>query len=117
MIVIPESVFVGCYILVIYLLLQHFIPFTLILLFLVGFLKHFLGYWIGLHQYICGIKKATQNYLISDSIIEGIVVTLVTLALSFFVDIRLAVFLTGVLLHLFAEILGFHAYFIKYRCN
>ena len=44
-----------------------------IYLFIIGFLKHLLGYYIGLHNYYCNNDKNNINgYIIKDSILEGI---------------------------------------------
>ena len=48
-----ESILVGIYSVIIYLFIQYFISsFTLSLL-IVGFLKHYLGYYIGIHNLYC----------------------------------------------------------------
>lgn len=114
-----ESIFVGFYILSIFLILQIFIPICMLLLFITGFLKHFLGYVLRIHEYYCSYKsnkKSSINHLLTDSIIEGVVVTIVALLLSIIIDIRVAIFITGIFLHLISEQLGLHDFFLKYRC-
>lgn len=115
-----EATFVGFYILSIFLILQLFIPVSMLLLFIVGFLKHFTGYLLGLHEIYCSYKsnkKSSTRHLITDSIVEGAVVTIVALLLSIIIDIRIAIFVTGVLLHLLSEVFGIHDFFLKTRCD
>ena len=42
-------------------------------LFFVGFFKHYLGYYLGLHDYYCNNNKNNKNkYIITDSIFRRI---------------------------------------------
>ena len=41
-------------------------------LFIIGFFKHYLGYYLGLHDNYCNNNKNNKNkYIINDSILEG----------------------------------------------
>lgn len=72
-----EAAFVGLYCLVVYVLLSP----QKYMWFLFGFVKHFTGYVIGLHNYYCKYgyackadsnKHASSKYLVLDSIVEGL---------------------------------------------
>jgi hypothetical protein len=128
-----ESIFVGIYTLLVYLLIYAIIPFKnmQILFFTVGFLKHLLGYYLHLHNYYCNYgdacksvylnsesKKAYENsieYLLMDSLLEGGLF----LIISFFINESTphTFFLIGFLLHIIFEILGLHTKFCKEKCN
>ena len=73
-------------------------------LFITGFLKHFMGYYLGIHSLYCRRKMTTKN-LLRDSILEGLV---------FYVihpNTPMNVVLTGSVLHLGAEVTGMHSRF------
>jgi len=73
-------------------------------LFITGFLKHFMGYYFGIHSLYCQ-RKMTNRDLLRDSIIEGLV---------FYVihpNTPMNVVLTGSVLHIGAEVTGLHSRF------
>jgi len=120
-----ESLFIGLYSCVIYLL----VSFTTnssnfnLLLFTVGFLKHFLGYYLKIQDYYCNScltnskSKTTTTKLIVESILEGGVFIILGLLLKLFIENRfLLIFLLGFLLHTVAEFAGIHKYFCKSHC-
>lgn len=127
MIIIFESLFVGLYCLFLYIIFSNF---NLNLnkhcfLFLFGFLKHYLSYYFGIHDYYCNngyaCKKCKQKsdieYLLFDSIIEGFLFIIVgNYILNCFANKYLGFFVIGVFLHLFAELFYIHEFFCKYRC-
>lgn len=119
-----ESLFVGVYSCLIYLFSSYMFSssFTL-LLFIVGFLKHFLGYYLKIQDFYCdtcvkGSKsQVTARNLFIESILEGVVFIMLGLLLGVFTKNRgVLMFLLGLLLHMIAEIAGVHKYFCKYRC-
>jgi len=129
-----ESVFVGIYTSIIYLLIYTIfhIKNIKLLFFTVGFFKHFLGYYLHLHNYYCNYGDACQNinssnndsnpiyknsfdYLFYDSVLEGGIFLLI----SIFMDESTAYtfFMTGFFLHLLFELLGVHKHFCKEKCD
>ena len=73
-------------------------------LFITGFLKHFMGYYLGIHSLYCRRKMTTKN-LLRDSILEGLVFYLIH------PNTPMNVVLTGSVLHLGAEVTGMHSKF------
>ena len=134
MIIIYESLFVGLYCSFLYIIFSNF---NLNLnkhcfLFLFGFLKHYLSYYLRIHDYYCNnsyaCKKCNCNcnnskkisdikYLLFDSILEGFLFIIVGhYILNCFANKYLGFFIIGVFLHLFAELFYIHNFFCKYRC-
>jgi hypothetical protein len=146
-----ETIFIGLYTQCIYFLLcilfvQLPIHFKLIKvnlktqIFIVGFLKHFLGYYTGIQSYYCNHynnknghniinshKYALPKNLVVFSLLEGFAFVLIaSLLLYFFQLIRVErkynniyviLFLVGAILHLLAEITGIHKYFYTNYCS
>lgn len=143
-----ETIFIGLYTQCIYFLLCilfvqlpiHSIDIK-IQFFIVGFLKHFLGYYTGIQSYYCNnynnkngnniinsyYKYALPKNLMVFSLLEGFVfVFIASLLLYFFQIIRverkynnnyIILFLVGATLHLLAEITGVHKYFYTNYCS
>lgn len=123
-----ESILVGIYTSIVYLMVKPFIKNTLLLFFTIGFLKHFLAYFIGIHTYYCNngyacgsendtirVSQTTFLQLFMESIIEGFLFMFLYKVLG---DDRIIVaFLTGVILHLAFEMIGLHKLFCKERCK
>ena len=119
-----ESLFVGVYSCFIYFFVSYVIysNFTL-LLFVVGFLKHFLGYYIKIQDYYCNscVKNSKSQVspqgLFIESILEGGVFIILGFLLDFFIENRWwLIFLLGFSLHILAELVGVHKYFCNNRC-
>ncbi len=119
-----ESLFVGVYTCIISFFVSFVVSsnFTL-LLFVVGFLKHFLGYYLKIQDYYCascvkGSKSyTTKQILFGESILEGGLFIIVGLLLKVFIENRwILIFLLGFLLHIIAEFVGVHKYYCKNRC-
>jgi hypothetical protein len=116
-----ESIFVGLYTCIIYFIVRIFANKN-ILLFVTGFMKHFVGYYIGLHEEYCNYKKnSTRRLKIKKNIIqismesffEGIV--FFSIGLFFKKNYSyLLLFSIACGLHIFAELIGIHKYFCKY---
>jgi len=119
-----ESLFVGVYTCVISFFVSFLVSSNFVLLlFVVGFLKHFLGYYLKIQDYYCatcvkGSKShTTKQILFGESILEGGVFIILGLLLKVFIENRtVLMFLLGFLLHMIAEFVGVHKYFCKNRC-
>jgi len=120
MILFIESIFVGIYCYIIYNTINIFtIKNIYYKIFIIGFIKHFLGYYLGLHNYYCSYdcnnsnSIAISNYLITDSIGEGFLFLFLYTLIKFNKN---NIIFVGIFIHLLFEILGFHKLFCKYRC-
>ena len=121
MIIIFESLFVGLYCLFLYAILRNLNLNKYCFLFIFGFLKHYLSYYFGIHDYYCNCdnskKISDTKYLLFDSILEGFLFIVVGhYILNCFANRYLGFFVIGVFLHLFAELFYIHKCFCKYRC-
>jgi hypothetical protein len=136
MIIIFESLFVGLYCLFLYTILENLNLNKYYFLFIFGFLKHYLSYYFGIHDYYCNNgyacascasctsctsdntnKISNTKYLLFDSILEGFLFIIVGhYILKIFVNRYLGFFVIGVFLHIFAELFFIHTYFCKHRC-
>jgi len=125
--IIFESVFVGLYCLFLYTIFSNITLNKYLFLYLLGFLKHYLSYYIGIHDYYCNNGYACCNnnskkisdtkYLLFDSILEGFLFIIVGhFILKYLTNKYLGFFVIGVFLHLFAELFYIHTFFCKYRC-
>jgi hypothetical protein len=125
-----ESFFVGIYCGILYEILVNFITDYNILLFVLGFFKHFLGYEAGLHGVFCKFGHACQRVenakiktasldlprLTIESIAEGFAFVCIGYLFSLLTKDRLlCVFFIGVILHIAAEIIGLHKK-VCHRC-
>jgi hypothetical protein len=138
-----EAFFVGLYSAKIALVLYLFDLKKNIYLFffLTGFLKHFLGYYLGLQSYYCNKGNACIRVLengkqeeerksyktkhmesfpmILESILEGWAYVSLGVLLSKVFAKReiISCFLIGFVLHVLFEIMGLHETFCKMRCE
>ena len=125
-----EAFFVGIYCAILYEILVNFITDYHLLLFTLGFIKHFFGYEAGLHGLFCKFGYACQRVenskiktaylkmpqLILESIAEGFVFLCIGYFLSLITKDRLLmVFFIGVILHVSSEIIGIHK-LVCHRC-
>ena len=102
---IGEAVIVGIYSFFLFYILSP-LP-----IFWIGFLKHFLGYFLGLEYLYHGKKENfITNYFIFECIWEGI-------GFSMLFYIFMNSFITGFTFHILSEYTGIHKVFIKYRCK
>ena len=133
MIYIFEALFVGIYCLFLYTILEN-LNLNLskyYFLFIFGFLKHYLSYYFGIHDYYCNNGYACNNYnnynnskkisdtkyLLFDSILEGFLFIVVGhYIFNCFKNKDLGFFVIGVFLHLSAELFFIHTFFCNYRC-
>ena len=139
-----ESIFVGLYCSFIYFLFLQLTMYKVnnlyINLLVVGFMKHLLGYYFGLHTYYCNngeacllenknknnkIKyKANTKELLLNSIKESFIFVLFGFGLSFIltnldkrVNRYILFFLLGFILHVESEFLGIHKIFCETNCE
>jgi len=128
-----EAVLVGIYTFIIFLCISFFpIHNIYVLLFFIGFIKHFLGYYLYFQQYYCNYgyacsskkqKKLVTPFaeLVGESCIEGFAcIGLGTLLLQIPYlrrRERIIFFLLGFILHIISELFGLHNYFCKNKCQ
>ena len=126
-----ESIFVGMYACIIYLLFSPFIKNFYIRLLVCGFFKHFLGSIIGIWTWYCNngdacvkVLRQDQQYksntlhLISESIYEAFIFLIVGAMLSFVVKKRIYLFfIMGIILHMMGEYSGIHKKFCRNTCD
>lgn len=132
-----EAILVGIYTFIIFLCISFFpIHNIYVLLFFIGFVKHFLGYYLYFQQYYCKYgyacsqhkkqqdqkdQKTTFAELFGESCIEGLAcIGLGTLLLQIPYlrrKERIIFFLLGFILHIISELLGLHSYFCKNKCQ
>ena len=115
-----EALFIGLYTSILSLLPLHKIN-IYIYLFIIGFLKHFIGYYIGIHNYYCNIYNKSvliSNKIYIYSIYEGIVFIIIGIIVKRLLNLNLfkTLFITGFLFHIIAEYIYLHKFFIDYRC-
>jgi hypothetical protein len=126
-----EAIGVGVYTNLVYTIVSRLpIHDPKVLLICVGFTKHFLGHYLGLHSYYCSNGDACQRQssmplaittlpnLIFESIAEGILFLVVGSALLYSrKHIGLVYFCIGFSLHIAFEVAGFHSLFCNTRCG
>lgn len=128
-----ESILIGIYCVIIYFFVNLFFttPFFMFItiLFITGFLKHYLSYYLGLHSWYCkngysckfiynrDAKLNKNKYIFIESIGEGILFLLVGLFFKNIITNKyLIIFSIGFILHMIFEIIGIHKYFCLVRC-
>lgn len=125
-----ESLLVGIYTSIIYLIISPFIKNTYILLLVVGFLKHILGYYLNIHTWYCNYGDACigQGYtnklyaissnLVRDSFYDAFMFLIIGFLLLYKLTNKLILFFTiGVLIHIISEHLFVHKYFCQTICK
>lgn len=129
-----ESLLVGVYTYLIYLLFSPFIKNFYLLLLVCGFFKHFLGSSFGLWTWYCNngeacLKVLSQDqnyeantiYLIRDSIYEAILFLIVGFILSILTTKKLTnsilFVMIGIILHIGSEHIGIHKSFCRKTCD
>ena len=118
-----EAIFIGLYSLTVYIPINLVSKNLYTRFFFTGFFKHFLGYFLGIHNLYCKfhhleIKKVELLTLFVESILEGFLFLIGGLLLSK-IDIinSFIIFIIGFVLHIIFEILGIHKTFINDRCK
>jgi hypothetical protein len=125
-----ESILVGLYTCLIYLLFSPFIKNFIMLLLVVGFFKHFLSSSLGIHTWFCNNGEAClkvlsqdQNYsantihLIRDSFYESLAFLIMGFIFRPIIGNMYLFFTIGVILHIIAEKLWIHKSFCKKTCD
>lgn len=134
--IVIEGVIVGMFGLVIYVLFSK-IKNVHALYFIVGFLKHLLGYVIGLHSLYCKYGNACRvgsyatsiysNHLLIECILEGVLFVcfriFIVWVFTKLLNVKITrnanlviIFSIGVCLHILFEVVYIHGMFCKYRC-
>ena len=116
-----ESVFVGLYSLVIYAGLR-IVPIRTpeyVVMFILGILKHAVGYFIGLHTYYCKCSRNTKMIMPTafENVWEGVLFVGMSGLLGFIQNLYIRVFWIGVLLHVISDWLGIHKWFCRTHCK
>jgi hypothetical protein len=113
-----ESIIVGIYSCIIYALISPILykVHLILLFFVVGFIKHLIGYYLSLHEYYCKYKfdlvKRYNKNIILESILEGGLFIIFGYTISMYLKTKLLiVFIIGTLLHIIFEISGMHTKF------
>ena len=126
-----EAIFVGIYTSIIYVVFHLLFPLIKneSKFFCVGFAKHLLGNYLGLHTYYCNngysckhkkhtTANTTHYNIIIESIAEGILFIVLGRMLSTHKAISplILFFLIGFILHTICELFGIHNIFCHERC-
>ena len=118
-----ETLFIGIYSLVLYSILAFVIKKPLVyVLFILGVMKHALGYFSGLQTFYCQAYNGPEQTAVlptgSDVFLEGLLYIIV--GGGFFQVTKnpyIISFLTGSTIHLGFEFTGFHDVFLRTRCS
>lgn len=110
-----ELIFVGIYTIILYLYLRTNN------LFIIGFMKHLLGYFLFIHRYYCrkkcNLESALFRPVILQSIIEGIYYYFLYKLLYRYINNKLKLFfIIGFITHILAEYVGIHILFCRINC-
>ena len=109
-----ESVIVGIYSMVIFLLLTNFFKNKSTLFFLTGVLKHLFGWLSGMQQWYCDAKKPRHSRSWSvglESIAEGLLFVFCSFLFMQVHNLFIVAFLIGMGLHISFDFLGIHTFF------
>jgi len=139
--VLLEALFVALYTAVLFQILSLFINNKYLLLYTLGFCKHFLSYYLYIHDLYCNsgyackkilhnhddddydnkiIYKSQKKFLLIESLFEGVwfliagtIVTSITSKSKWFG----LIFALGFVTHVISEMLYIHDYFCSYNCK
>lgn len=124
MIIIAEAFIIGIISLFLYLLLNLIVDNLIIQLFLLGFFKHYLSYFMGLQSFYCKFKLNNNHYqskpndIIFESILEGLIFVYLGLLLTKIINNKfILIFVLGFIIHIIADFYGVHEIFLKYNCS
>ena len=129
-----EAILVGIYEVLLFLVISQFIKNIYILLLVIGFSKHILGYVFNIHTWYCNngsacISSLKQNkntkityyassyHLLQNSIEESFITLFLGCLLSYFLSGLYLFFALGIILHIISEKLGVHNKFCWEICN
>jgi len=120
---IMQSIFVGIYCSILFIILTGLLSLFKIkpiyFFFILGFIKHFFGYILGLHTLFCQcFVKPNYIILFNESIIEGIsFVVLFSIINNIWSKYPIWIaFSIGFILHILAEFIGLHTYLCNKGC-
>jgi hypothetical protein len=119
-----EAFFVGIYVFLLFISIRSIIKFNLFIeLFIIGFIKHFLSYYIGFQSIYCKIKLNSNYHVISSNIIieclfEGLAFVYFGYLLRYLIKPNNLIypFLLGFIIHIIAEYYGIHILFLISNC-
>lgn len=129
--VVGESAIVGIYVVVLFLVIEHFLPLKdwNLFLFVLGFVKHVFGYLLGIQNFYCiygyscrnvNVKKRTPKQVVYtekmvESLLEGFAFVITGALVFYFLTSNkiYGIFITGFVLHIVAEITGVHKYYCE----
>lgn len=117
--VIAESIFVGIYCVFLFTILSYAkIQTVSLFFFILGFFKHFLGFFLGLHAVYCNCS-ILPNYsiLFGESILEGFAFLILYHIFYRLIPKIWVAFTIGFILHILAEIFGLHKWFCEKSCH
>lgn len=123
--IVLEAFLVGIYVLLLVFLFRLIIKIDLYLeLFIIGFIKHLLSYYIGFQSKYCKIYK-NNNYDIKSSniIIECLFEGLAFIYFGYLLKLilnpnnYLFAFMLGFIIHIIADFYGIHKLFLIYNCH
>ena len=117
-----ESIFVGGYTLILFLFLTCIIDQPIyIVLFIMGCIKHYSGYVVGLHDRYCrgcSRHKSAIPPTALEIVSEGLILLFVEMFIHcFFTNIYLNIFMLGAIIHLGFEMFGLHRWFCNTHCR
>ena len=116
--VIAESIFVGIYCVFLFTILSYAKIESSYFFFVLGFFKHFLGFFLGLHAVYCNCS-ILPNYsiLFGESILEGFAFLILYHIFYRLIPKIWVAFTIGFIAHILAEIFGLHKWFCEKRCH
>jgi len=117
--VLLESLFIGIYCVIIF----YFVNFIDInfytKVFILGFFKHLLGYFLYIHSIYCKCN-VINNYILIESLLEGILFSFLAFIIlsNIYIDNKfILIFLLGFIIHIIAEIIGLHTFYCNKFCK
>jgi len=121
MLLVAEALFVALYSLVLFSIIKFTGLNVSTCVFITGFLKHFLGYFLGIHGLYCNkynlkADSLKLHQLFVESVLEGLAFIFL-FTFKYVKDLNLSILLLGFSLHILSELSGIHRYFLSYRCR
>jgi hypothetical protein len=120
-----ESIFIGIFSAIIYCTLKLFYVLFVfpnwLILFILGILKHFFGYYLGIQNIFCSINCKKSKSIVPifiDYLLEGVYFVIIGEIISNYFNFSaiISVFLSGVFINILAELLGIHKYYCLHNC-
>jgi hypothetical protein len=139
-----EALFVALYTVILFQIISLFINNKYLLLYALGFCKHFLSYYLYIHDLYCNsgyackkilhnhndnnnnnnnnkiIYKSQNKFLLIESLLEGLWFLLAGSILTSLIKKTKwfgVIFVLGFVTHLLSEIIHIHDYFCSYNCK